>query len=379
MKLARRLSAKLVLLAGALVFSFGLAELLLRWLTPAALPDTRAMYVWSSPVMRYWPDGSVRMGLAANLRMAAIAHGKAVYDDMHCVNRQGFLDCIDYADITAPVRVAFAGDSVMAGQGAPPWFPGLREQSKTLPDVALFNLGVPGAGVQQYVDLARRTRKEFGWTHVVLPVFCDNFHRRPWVPVERDRLLWFCPQQDFDPLRGCSGTEQPVGALAASNAGLPELISAAGRLRAVLDQSSAPGRPITPAPGLKGVARQLIAYSAVLQALNRVRSGVHQRELLRKLELDNIRAARDLSAELGDGRVELWWWSPDTELPGAEPACRTLKNSLRVEPYFRDIASSCGLNLSDVHAADPHVNPAGYRKLTNCFSTALNNMLQAKP
>lgn len=376
---ARRLSVKLTLLAGALLFSFALAELLVRWLTPAAQPDTRAMYVWSSPVMRYWPDGSVRMGITGDLRMAAIAQGKAVYDDVHCVNRQGFLDCIDYADISAPVRVAFAGDSVMAGQGAPPWFPGLREQNKATSDVALFNLGIPGAGVQQYVDLARRTQKEFGWTHVVLPVFCDNFRRRPWVPLERDQLLWFCPRQDFDPLRGCSGSEHPVGAIAGLQATLPELIGAAGHLRSVLNQGSAPGRPIAPAPGFKGAARQLISYSAVLQALNRARAGVHQRTLLRDLELDNIRAARELSAELGDQRVELWWWSPDTELPDAEASCRTLKESLRAEPYFRDIAGSCALDLTDVHAADPHVNPAGYRKITSCFSTALHGMLEAKP
>ena len=122
-------------------------------------------------------------------------------------------------------------------------------------------------------------------------------------------------------------------------------------------------------------ASQLIAHSALLQALNQVRGGRQQRLLLQALEQDNMAAARKLAAELGKGRLELWWWSPDTELPDADPACGALKASLRQEPYFRDLAAACAIGSEDLHAADPHVNPAGYAKLTACFAEAIEAMV----
>jgi lysophospholipase L1-like esterase len=142
-----------------------------------------------------WPPGRP-------IRYVRVHGDRVEFDVSFRANDLGLVDHVDYANPPGGARrIALVGDSFTAGyHGGQPWLPALRERMAG-EGVALYNLGIGGAGFVQFERLLASTFESVRFTDVVLVVISDDLLRPPWyLDVERDEARfcveswppWFC-------------------------------------------------------------------------------------------------------------------------------------------------------------------------------------------
>ena len=174
------IAGNLLLACASMGLALGCGELWLRRVAPelVAPPMNRAFlsdfyHANSDGVFTWPPDRQIRY---------AKMHGDRVeFDVFFRSNDLGLVDDENYAEPPgSALRVALVGDSFTAGyHGGRPWVPALRE-GMAGEDVALYNLGVGGAGFVQFERLLESASKKVRFTDVVLVVISDDLLRPSW-------------------------------------------------------------------------------------------------------------------------------------------------------------------------------------------------------
>jgi lysophospholipase L1-like esterase len=193
--MSRRLpsiAGNLILACASVGLVLGCGELWLRRAAPelVAPPMNRAFlsdfYQANSDGVFTWPPDR-------KIRYAKMHGDRVEFDVFFRSNDLGLVDDEDYAGPPhSSRRVALVGDSFTAGyHGGRPWVLALRERMAG-EDVALYNLGIGGAGFIQFENLLESAFEKVQFTDVVLLVISDDLLRPPWyLDVERDRAR-FC-------------------------------------------------------------------------------------------------------------------------------------------------------------------------------------------
>jgi lysophospholipase L1-like esterase len=197
----RPIAVNLLLAVASTCIALTCSELCLRRTAPelVAPPNSWALlsdfYEANSDGVFTWP---------ADRRIRYIrVHGERVeFDVSFHSNDLGLVDHVDYAEPSADERrIALVGDSFTAGyHGGRPWVPELRDRMAG-EGVALYNLGIGGAGFVQFERLLASASKSVRFTDVVLVVISDDLLRPAWYfDVERSEARfcveswppWFC-------------------------------------------------------------------------------------------------------------------------------------------------------------------------------------------
>ena len=187
-----RVSWRAIVLLGTAAFLGG--EVLARWLV-AAEPAFSYQFL-SSTLYESDSTGAVRHIPNTEFRIVFVHNDAVEYDERYHVNNLGFVDDRDYPTLPASVparRYAFVGDAFVAGIGADPWVPRLRERLQAAGQlVDMYSLGVGGSSVQHFATLLRSAGRELKLTDLVLMPGSNNFLRPHWVPVVTGSEIRFC-------------------------------------------------------------------------------------------------------------------------------------------------------------------------------------------
>jgi len=172
--------------------ALGCGELWLRSVAPALVvpPMNRAFL---SDFYRANSDGVFTWPSDRQIRYAKMYGERVEFDVFFHSNDLGLVDDEDYAGSPgSALRVALVGDSFTAGyHGGRPWVQTLRERMDG-EEVALYNLGIGGAGFIQFERLLASASKKVHFTDVVLLVISDDLLRPSWyLDVENDEAR-FC-------------------------------------------------------------------------------------------------------------------------------------------------------------------------------------------
>ncbi len=186
------IAGNLLLACASMGLALGCGELWLRRVAPelVAPPMNRAylsdFYRVNSDGVFTWPPGR-------QIRYAKMHGDRVEFDVFFRSNDLGLVDDENYAEPPgSALRVALVGDSFTAGyHGGRPWVLALRERMAG-EDVALYNLGIGGAGFIQFEHLLESASKKVHFTDVVLLVISDDLLRPSWyLDVEHDEAR-FC-------------------------------------------------------------------------------------------------------------------------------------------------------------------------------------------
>lgn len=174
--------------------ALGCGELWLRRVAPelVAPPMNRALL---SDFYRANSDGVFTWPPDRQIRYARMHGARVEFDVVFHSNDLGLVDDEDYAGPPGgDLRIALVGDSFTAGyHGGRPWVPILRERMAG-EDVALFNLGIGGAGFIQFEQLLESVSKKVHFTDIVLLVISDDLLRPSWYLDVEDDEARFCPE-----------------------------------------------------------------------------------------------------------------------------------------------------------------------------------------
>jgi lysophospholipase L1-like esterase len=172
--------------------ALGCGELWLRRVAPelVAPPTNRAFL---SDFYRANSDGVFTWPPDRQIRYAKMHGAHVEFDVIFRSNDLGLVDDEDYAEPPGGVRrIALVGDSFTAGyHGGRPWVLDLRE-GMAGEEVALYNLGIGGAGFIQFEHLLRSASKIIHFTDVVLVVISDDLLRPSWYLDVDDGEARFC-------------------------------------------------------------------------------------------------------------------------------------------------------------------------------------------
>jgi lysophospholipase L1-like esterase len=186
------IAGNLLLACASVGLALGCGELWLRRVAPelVAPPTSRAFlsdfYEANSDGVFTWPPDRW-------IRYARMHGDRVEFDVVFRSNDLGLVDDEDYAEPPGgALRIALVGDSFTAGyHGGRPWVLALRERMAG-EDVALYNLGIGGAGFVQFDHLLESASKKVHFTDVVLLVISDDLLRPSWyLDVDGDEAR-FC-------------------------------------------------------------------------------------------------------------------------------------------------------------------------------------------
>jgi hypothetical protein len=265
--------ANAIVVAVSLTVSFAVAELVLRKFAPVS--DTSGRFLmFSSPHFRLDDAGAVRYIPNEDVRSISVYDRSIEYDVHYHTNNLGFIDDRDYGrGTTAPPPVeqyAIVGNSFTAGiHGGRPWIPALRAHlSRAIGRTDVYNLGIEGTGVQQFVDLVVSFARERPFTQIVVVAISNDFQRSRWQPLTTTKDIRYCEREA---LARCK-ERAPIATVIGYHDSEAAIIEHTRRLgRETAAQSADHG--IIPA------ARALARHSHLLRRLSRfvkARSGVRK-------------------------------------------------------------------------------------------------------
>lgn len=322
----------------------------------------------SADFMQVFADGSVRYAPNRQIRIATRLDDRVLYDQRYPTNSLGLVDTVEYLPRAPQPRIAVLGDSFTVGQGAAPWFPQFRERlAEGQPQVTAYNLGLSGAGVMQMADLYRALAPQLAPDAILMPLICDDFHRRRWAPV-RDATRWhLCARERYD-RNDCAQPDRSFGFIVADGQ-LPSagVDAAAGANSAVaLD-------PTLPWP--RYAFHWLRQRSHLLNRLNQLRLQGAEQRALDALEEQNIAALAALKRQVGPARLHLVHFDVEHD-PRTTPRCDRLRARLAAQGLeLADLRVECALTSTDRIPVDAHYTAAGYAKLSACLQRYVRQRL----
>jgi len=194
--------ANIILIIASFVFCLILAEIAIRVLFSKPEYSNRFLF-WSSPHLILDKNGAVRYLPDDTVRKISVYGKKIEYDLIYHTNNMGFIDTVNYKsplDINKTDRhFALVGDSITAGSGASAWVPILREQMQsTYNSVEFYNLGISGAGIEQFYKLLKSVSHDIEFTDIIIIAISNDFQRPMWRPLTTSSEIRFCPFEESD-------------------------------------------------------------------------------------------------------------------------------------------------------------------------------------
>ncbi len=301
--------------------------------------------------LRYAPDRT--------LRSVAIFGDRIEYDVRFRTNEMGLIDDQSYAAPSAfprERRWAFVGDSFTAGyHGGEPWVPRLRARAAERGRaVAIYNLGVSGAGFPHFASLLEATAPLLDFGHIAVLFISGDFQRNEWVPVESGGRLSVCPPPDAEEQWACEPMR--ILGLQDRDAG-PE---------ALLAQVRASGLVAPPRSAVEWFTRATFVGAALRRLTAREEPAT---ELRGSVDLSGWLAR--IAAVARDREVTF------VQLPERQEA---LEGAYRLDPRasiekagyrYVPLLGECELREEDYFAGDGHLDATGYERLSECVGSAL--------
>jgi len=164
----------------------------LRFVAPdlAAPPVDWAMlsdfYAENADGVFTWPPKS-------HIRYVRMHGDRVEYDVQFASNDLGLVDDRDYLGAPrVPRQIALVGDSFTAGyHGGTPWVAALNERFDSR-EVRLYNLGIGGAGFQQFDALLESVSRHVAFSDVVIVPISDDLQRPRWRLDVAEDVARFC-------------------------------------------------------------------------------------------------------------------------------------------------------------------------------------------
>ena len=319
---------------------------------------TERVLLVSRPYWRTW-GRTLRYAPDARVRSVALFGDRIEVDVRFRTNEMGLIDARSYAGpsgLPRERRWAFVGDSFTAGyHGGEPWVPRLRERAAARGRaVAIYNLGVDGAGFPHFASLLEATAPALDYGRVAVLFISNDFQRNDWVPVESGGRISVCPPPDAaetwacEPLRilvfdDRDATAPALRALARASGlvepphSLAERVARESFVGAALRRLA---RPEAPAPELRGTV-DLSGWLARIEPVARDR------------ELTFLQIPE--REEVAEGAYRL---DPRASIE-------------RAGHRYVSLLDSCGLREEHYLARDHHLDAAGYERLLGCVGSAL--------
>jgi hypothetical protein len=323
-------------LAGRLVFG----------LRPVA--DDRVA-LFTSP--NWVADGrSVRWSPNTRIRTVAIYGDRVEYDVRFETNNLGYIDHRDYGAVSAvPTshRWAFVGDSLTAGHhGGVPWVPQLRDAAS---GIEIYNLGVSGAGIGQFLPNLNAADRRLDFANVVFLLISDDLRRRPWRPVEADGRIVLCPLGVNDV--ACAQSTTPMFVLRDPDASHAEIFASLER-KALL---------------ATGPRAWLERRSIVVAALWGARGAEPEPEL----HADIRDWLGQLARRYGDKAIHFLQIPEKDEV--ARGALRLpIGDQVRAAGHrYVSLLDACEFRIDHYFPLDPHLRADGYAELRSCVGRVL--------
>lgn len=297
---------------------------------------------------------SLRWAADARIRTVGVYGDRIEYDTSFETNDLGYIDHRNYGPESAvPVdrRWAFVGDSFTAGyNGGEPWVPTLRDQvNRRTPHVEIYNLGVSGVGLIQFLPNLSAADRVLDFGNVVFLLISDDLERKPWRPVEREDRIVLCPSDV--PEESCAAAESRILVLRDREASP----------RQIFDRLAAAGL-ITTGP------------MAWLERRSIVAAGF--RATLRSEPKPSVRV------DLSDWLARLSSLYPDQSIHFLQipEKGEVRRAALRIEigeqvraagHHYVSLLDECDLQREDYFDRDPHLRAEGNTRLRSCVGRAL--------
>ena len=362
------------LLFASVAFSLVAGEFLLRAATPAPSAPSTNVLMLSSSYYQLDDAGAIRHGPNDRLRILAMYDEAVEFDSTLPSNDLGFIDHRNY--VLAPDgrlasrRYAFVGDSFTEGFGGDPWVPRLRDWLQASGrDVEIYNLGVAGAGFQQFDRLLRSVADELSFTDVVILVISNDFYRPIWTPVTSSDGLRLCRGERAT---GCAA-RQPIG-LIGSHDSKGEAVERARQMsRALVADPDADTEPLW-----RRAARQSRLLTLGWRTPRRIYERFWRAESVpdpgdmedpRQLEA-NLSALSAIRSRHG-ATVQLIHLPEKQEVAAGRYKLDVESQVERLGvPYFAAL-TRCEWAMSMFYPRDGHPNAQGYENISSCVANHL--------
>jgi lysophospholipase L1-like esterase len=361
------------LLLASVVVSLVAGEFLLRAATGPPSRSTTNLLMLTPSYYQVDDAGAIRHRANETLRIVTIFDQHVEFDTTLPSNDLGFIDSENYTrqsgEPMASERYALVGDSFTEGFGVGPWVPRLRDRLRASGrDVEIYNLGVAGAGFQQFERLLDSVSDELTFTHVVILAISNDFYRPLWTPVFAEDGLRLCRGE------GASACpqRQPIALIGIDDSDAQILERAHGMTAKLAADDTEDADP-----GWRRLARRSRLLTEGWRAPRRIYQRLRPEakthdpgDMEDPRELDaNLKALAAIRSRLRGASLQV------VHLPEKEEVA-TGRYKLDAEALVEELGipyvaalNRCQWSMSMFFPRDGHPNKTGYENIANCLAT----------
>ena len=325
--------------------------------------------------------GAVRYVPNKSIRELGVYYGQIEYDLRYQTNDMGFIDHVNYLELTESDiitnHVVFVGDSFLAGQGGnSPWVPRLRDRVRQHKnDTQIYNLGIEGAGIEHFRRLLVSVAEDISYDEIVIFAISNDFTRPFWRPLNTPGEIRLCPLGEAD---NVCAKRSPMATIINANATESEILQraaelGAARLTATVQSKDRPS-PEAP-PNLLRNSRLFMLIYNLYQENPLIAAGEKTQRvsdaLLYFAKNENFNALDRIRTSFPSTPIRLVHLPERHEVSSGHYDLDLKDHTRRLEIEYFPALTQCDWSVDMFHPNDPHPNPHGYANVSTCVENYL--------
>jgi hypothetical protein len=263
------------------------------------------------------------------------------------------------------------GDSFTSGSGGSrPWVSILRDTIQRS-DITLFNFGVSGTGVANYLPLLDEVSNNIKVDAANLVLISSDFYRVPWFPLFDDEGIRFC-HANLDPSVCLAGSDMVIHHMdfAASR---ESLISAAQNIYREQNLDRDKNKSFIQSlrvvnlvcDGLFGAIGANDDLMSTCPHLHRYVPNAYEKNGLFK---DSVAVLDKIKARYPDVEFRVFHIPEKSELLAGKYSVNVVNELEALKIGYVPLLLGCDFDISMYHKHDGHMNDDGYAYLAECIS-----------
>jgi len=371
------ISKNLALFLTSILFTFLIAELLLRFTSFGLYSQSHRALFYSAPSFISVGELAVTYQPNSKVRKVAI-YGKQIdYDTISTSNNLGFFDNVPYTKAAPGVKgIVFVGDSFTASEGgSKPWIIQLRE-NVARKDLSLYAMGVSGTGMHNFKSILNQFQNDISIDQINVVSISSDFYRNQWHPYLNEEGMRLCPFGVSK--QKCVQGWQPKMYTVGLSESQSDVLTKAQNLydtRRLTGDASLPFH------------KKLRIYKLACDGWHSLKKEVSS-ELLqtcphlvfykgREFSRDaafihSVGALKAISDEFPDAEVRLFHLPERSETIQGSYATRLDITAKELGIGYISLLEDCNFTNSMYHKHDGHFNDRGYQNLAQCMANYIN-------
>ncbi|MDX8411127.1 MAG: SGNH/GDSL hydrolase family protein [Mariprofundaceae bacterium] len=352
-----------------------MAELALRQTEIGHYSLNDRILFYTNPSFMMGADGALKYAPDSRIRSVAIYGNNIDYDVTYTTNNMGLIDNVSYGKTKPGVRdIVFVGDSFTAGSGGHnPWVGQVRELLGPS-DVAVYNLGVGGAGIYHFYNLLKSFGNTIPFEEVNIMVISNDFFRGFWYPQVKGDALWFCYSGSSK--ETCLQNQSPIIHIIENSENEAALLARASKMYEVkrnnTDGVLKPHQKLRlfnlacdvyasnfPTASLESICPHLKVYNV---AAKREKNRLYSRAMY---------MLRVMLADFPGVKFRLFHIPQKGEVFTGRYSLNIEDDARKIGLEYVPLLQSCAWDISMYHKHDAHPNDSGYDNLAKCMTRYL--------